>query len=52
MIIPFTLLIGAVGYLCYKSKDDVSLIDKDQLDSVEQENEKDDLYSNLEDLFI
>ena len=52
MIIPFTLLFGAIGYLYYKSKDEVSLVDGDQLDSPIERLEEDDLYSDLEDLFI
>ena len=51
MIIPFTLLFGVLGFLYYKSKDDVILIDKDNLDSSTEQNE-DDLYQDLEDLFI
>ena len=52
MIIPFTLLFGAIGYLYYKSKDEVSFVDGDQLDSPIERLEEDDLYSDLEDLFI
>ena len=52
MIIPFTLLFGAIGYLYYKSKDEVSFVDEDQLDSRIERLEEDDLYSDLEDLFI
>ena len=47
MIIPFTLLFGAIGYLYYKSKDEVSLIEPDQLDTLSEKQEEDDLY-NLE----
>ena len=32
MIIPFTLLFGAIGYLYYKSKDEVSLLEEETLD--------------------
>ena len=52
MIIPITILFGAVGYLYYKSKDEVSLIEVDQIDSSNEKIEDDDLYKNLEDLFI
>ena len=52
MIIPFTLLIGAVGYLYYKSKDELSLFEGDELDSASENLEQDDLYKDLEDLFI
>ena len=51
MIIPFTLLFGAIGYLYYKSKDEVS-IDLEKLDSSSNQTEQDDLYKDLEDLFI
>ena len=52
MIIPFTILLGAVGYLYYNSKDEVSLIEIDQLDSSKEKVADDDLYKSLEDLFI
>ena len=52
MIIPFTLLIGAIGYLYYKSKDEVSLIEVKKLDSNSDQKDQDDLYNDLEDLFI
>ena len=47
MILPTTLLLGALGYLFYTSKKELSL---DQLDTKEKEN--DDLYKDLKDLFI
>ena len=47
MILPTTFLLGALGYLFYTSKKEVSL---DHLDT--KENENDDLYKDLEDLFI
>ena len=51
MILPTTLLLGALGYLFYTSKKELSL---DQIDPSEKqkENENDDLYKDLEDLFI
>ena len=52
MVIPFTLLFGALGYLYYKSKDEVTLVEEDQLDSPPEQLEEDDLYKDLEDLFI
>ena len=52
MIIPFTLLFGAFGYLYYKSKEEVSLIEGDQIDKAKEHIEEDDLYKDLEDLFI
>ena len=52
MIIPFTLLFGALGYLFYKSKDEVSLVEVEILDSSNDQLDQDDLYEDLEDLFI
>ena len=52
MIIPFTLLFGALGYLYYKSKEEVSLIELEQLDDQNKQEDSDDLYKDLEDLFI
>ena len=51
MILPTTLLLGALGYLFYTSKKELLL---DHLDPKEKENENenDDLYKDLEDLFI
>ena len=51
MIIPFTILLGAVGYIFYKSKEEVSLIEEDQ-DTPKKQIEDDDLYRDLRDLFI
>ena len=47
MILPTTLLLGAFGYLFYASKKELAL---DHLDPKEKDN--DDLYKDLEDLFI
>ena len=52
MIILFTLLFGAIGHLYYKSKDEVSLIEVEKLDSPGNQLDQDDLYKDLEDLFI
>ena len=52
MIISFTLLFVAIGCFCYKSKNEVSLIDAEQLNKLNDKNEDDDLYKDLEDLFI
>ena len=52
MIIPITFLLGAVGYLYYKSKDEVTLLEVDKLDSPSDQIDQDDLYKDLEDLFI
>ncbi len=49
MILPTTLLLGALGYLFYTSKKELSL---DHHVPVENKTENDDLYKDLEDLFI
>ena len=49
MILPTTLLFGALGYLFYTSKKEL-LLDDDS--SLEKSKENDDLYKDLEDLFI
>ena len=49
MILPTTLLLGALGYLFYNSKKELLL---DHLDPIENQKENDDLYKDLEDLFI
>ena len=49
MILPTTLLFGALGYLFYSSKKELSLNDDSTADN---SNEHDDLYKDLEDLFI
>ena len=49
MILPTTLLLGALGYLFYTSKRALSL---DHHDLIESQKENDDLYKDLEDLFI
>ena len=49
MILPATILLGAFGYLFYTSKKELSL---DHHDLIENQKEKDDLYKDLEDLFI
>ena len=49
MILPTTLLLGALGYLFYTSKKELSL---DHHAHKEKQKENDDLYKDLEDLFI
>ena len=49
MILPTTLLLGALGYLFYSSKKEISL---DHQDTLENKKQNDDLYKDLEDLFI
>ena len=49
MILPTTLLLGALGYLFYTTKKDPKLENSDPLENIK---ENDDLYKDLEDLFI
>ena len=49
MILPTTLLLGVLGYIFYTSKKELSL---DQHELIENQKENDDLYKDLEDLFI
>ena len=49
MILPTALLFGALGYLFYTSKKEPSL---DYDSSLENPKENDDIYKDLEDLFI
>ena len=49
MILPTTILLGALGYLFYSSKKEISL---DYHDPLENKKQNDDLYKDLEDLFI
>ena len=49
MILPATLLFGALGYLFYTSKRELSI---DRHDLIENQKDSDDLYKDLEDLFI
>ena len=49
MILPTALLLGALGYLFYTSKKEPSL---DNDSSLENPKENDDMYQDLEDLFI
>ena len=49
MILPTTLLFGALGYLFYTSKKEL-LLDHDS--PLENKKDNDDLYEDLEDLFI
>ena len=49
MILATTLLLGTLGYLFYTSKKELS---PDNIDPIETQKENDDLYKDLEDLFI
>ena len=49
MIIPIALLFGALGYLFYTSKKKLLL---DHHASLEKPNDNDELFKELEDLFI
>ena len=52
MLIPITLLFGALGYLYCKSKDEVTLVEEGKLEMPNEQKDEDDLYKDLEDLFI
>ena len=49
MILPTTLLLGALGYLFYNSKKEIII---DNNEPIKNQKENDDLYKDLEDLFI
>ena len=49
MILSTTLLLGALGYLFYTTKKEISI---EQHDPMENQKDNDDLYKDLEDLFI
>ena len=49
MILTTTILLCALGYLFYNTKKELSL---DHQDPKENKKENDDLYKDLEDLFI
>ena len=52
MILPVTILFFLISYLCYKTKDDITLVDKNSEVSECNQINDDDLYKDLEDLFI
>ena len=49
MILPTTLLLGALGYLFYNSKKELSI---DHRKTTENQTKNDDLHKDLEELFI
>ena len=49
MILPTALLLGALGCLFHNSKKELSI---DNQNTTENQKENDDLYKDLEDLFI
>ena len=49
MLLPTTFLLGALGYLFYSTKKEIST---DHHVTIENQKENDDLYRDLEDLFI
>ena len=53
MMVSFTILLGILGYINYKSKHELTLIESDTQDcKKDQLKDEDDLYNDLEDLFI
>ena len=52
MLITFTLLFGTVGFLYCKSKNEIPPSRDDHLENIMEKKEVDDLYKDLEDLFI
>ena len=52
VIVPFTILFGALGYFYYKSKEEIILVEKDDLEIKNKKAQEDDLYRDIEDLFI
>ena len=52
MIITFIFLFTALGYFVYKSKNDLILLEQENIESKHAEVEDDDLCKELEDLFI
>ena len=49
MILPTTILLGALGYLSYTTKKEISI---DHYDSIKNQKDNDDFYKDLDDLFI
>ena len=50
MVIPITLILSGLGFLIFRTKEEVSLIDVDmQSENIDEEN---DLFKDLDDLFI
>ena len=49
MILPTTLFFGALGYLFYTSKKELVIDDKN---SINNSKDNDELYKDIEDLFI
>ena len=52
MILPVTIFFLAVVYLCYKTKENVSMVKVGQLEKNKEKIEEDPLHKDLEDLFI
>ena len=52
MILPVTCFFIAAVYLCYKTKENVSMVKVGQLEKNKEKIEEDLLYKDLEDLFI
>ena len=52
MILPLTLLLGAIAYCYQKSKIEMTHFEGNQFDMTNEQLEDDNLYKDLEDLFI
>ena len=51
MLVPITLVFGAVGFPYFKLKAELSLIQGAKIDTLNEQIEDDDLYQDLEDIF-
>ena len=52
MIITYAFLFGIVGYLFYKSKDEVIVVNNENINSSNKIEEDETLHKDLNDLFL
>ena len=52
MLVLLTFFFSALGYFYFKSRLEATFVEGDQLDMPKEKSEDDDLYKDLEDLFI
>tara|TARA_B100000424_G_C22827670_1_gene442321 strand:- start:315 stop:473 length:159 start_codon:yes stop_codon:yes gene_type:complete len=52
MIITYAFLFGIVGYLFYKSKDEVIVVNNETINSSNEIEEDETLHKDLNDLFL